>query len=239
MTIRLQCQCGAWLRVKDTMAGKIVRCVACQHPVKVEGNPEPTVETSQGSSRPAAELGGSDNPWIDLTSTAPLASDPALADDRSVHRGKTKRNGTAWLWMAFAAGAGGGLVCLVGAVILVLVMRPGAGDRSSPHNGASSTPGPSTQQPGTAGGTDASKGWDDRPNRLDFDPWVPPRSNPPVKVGPAPPRERECINCRGSGTSSLVCTICKGTRNNGAFRCDFCKGQGFAPCSACGGTGRK
>ncbi len=48
----------------------------------------------------------------------------------------------------------------------------------------------------------------------------------------------ECGGCRGSGTSNLTCSFCKGTGRNGSFKCSFCNGRMFSKCFSCNGTGQ-
>ena len=54
---------------------------------------------------------------------------------------------------------------------------------------------------------------------------------------PAQPPKRECVSCRGSGTSGSTCFFCKGTGKNGSFKSTFCNGKMFSKCASCNGTG--
>lgn len=231
MSIRVRCQCGAWLRATDNMAGKTVRCVSCQQPVRIEADLEESSATP-----PQVDRSGDDNPWGNLASSLPA---PVERDDQAVN--PRKRHRPTWLLLAFAAGAGGGLVCLVGVAILFLVMRPSGVTNTPARPNQAGVSSSQRDQPATDRDTDIRNGWDDRTKRPDFDPWVPPRVDPIVKVGPGPPpppQERECLHCRGTG-NGVSCLACRGTGLGiGMQPCLSCGGRRFQKCGRCNGTGR-
>ena len=48
-----------------------------------------------------------------------------------------------------------------------------------------------------------------------------------------------CTTCKGSGTKSYQCILCKGTGlGAGGLKCTHCDGRRFEPCSRCKGTGQ-
>jgi DnaJ-class molecular chaperone len=47
-----------------------------------------------------------------------------------------------------------------------------------------------------------------------------------------------CQTCQGSGTSSVPCSLCKGTGLHNQMKCPLCKGKGFQSCAVCGGSGK-
>lgn len=47
-----------------------------------------------------------------------------------------------------------------------------------------------------------------------------------------------CQTCQGSGTSSVPCSLCKGTGLHNQMKCPLCKGKGFQNCAVCGGSGK-
>lgn len=50
---------------------------------------------------------------------------------------------------------------------------------------------------------------------------------------------KACASCNGSGTSSFVCSFCKGTGLSNGFKCSFCDGKMFGKCSSCNGSGKR
>lgn len=56
--------------------------------------------------------------------------------------------------------------------------------------------------------------------------------------GSAPPVDRTCHSCGGSGNGEFACHFCGGRGNDGTNTCVHCRGRGSTPCSSCGGTGR-
>jgi hypothetical protein len=137
MTIRLQCQCGTRFRAKDSMSGKTVRCPMCQaslqvlpsaQPVSADDSPQAgSIPPSTGSvSQPAPD----DNPWAGLNADPPAS--PPMIDKPLATPKPTSR-----IWTAFAAGAGGGIVCLAAATVIFLALRS-----SNLNDPSTSTPQP-------------------------------------------------------------------------------------------------
>ena len=47
-----------------------------------------------------------------------------------------------------------------------------------------------------------------------------------------------CQTCGGAGTSTVPCSLCKGSGLNAQMKCPLCKGKGFQNCGICGGSGK-
>jgi len=61
-----------------------------------------------------------------------------------------------------------------------------------------------------------------------------------VLTAPAGPEvAAKCAGCQGSGTTSVACSLCKGTGVRNGQKCPNCKGKGFPPCQSCNGTGQR
>lgn len=127
MTIRVRCDCGKLLQVRDELEGKRVRCPGCEEPVLVTAG-SPAVRKG----RPARDADEEDD-------------EP---EDRPARKkaGKRRKGSNGALWLGLGGGAAA--LALVAVVVVVLVSRSGKKDKDQ---GRDKGPGPAAPGGKTGG----------------------------------------------------------------------------------------
>src|SRR5580765_2842287 len=85
MPIKVQCACGKAFAAKDELAGKTVKCPACQKPLKIPGGSAATAPAAKpAAAKPAAQAGAkptATKPAAPANAAAPAAGAGDLFDE--------------------------------------------------------------------------------------------------------------------------------------------------------------
>jgi hypothetical protein len=128
MSIQVNCDCGKEFKVKDELAGKKIKCPACQSVVTVPAGEEEV--TAAAPKRPAADEAVSDAP---RKRPAPVKEDDL--DDEPEPKGGKKKKGKKKNNTMLFVGAGVGVVLLgfcclgIGAGVWFFVFRTGSPEK--------------------------------------------------------------------------------------------------------------
>jgi len=75
----LPCKCGAWVRVMDDMAGKVVRCRQCREPVQVPEIRRRAAEKKEESTAPKLEVTWVNDVWFHVLTPTSVVLKPGSA----------------------------------------------------------------------------------------------------------------------------------------------------------------
>jgi len=75
----LPCKCGAWVRVTDEMAGKVVRCRQCRQPVQVPEIRRRVTEKKEESTVPKLEVTWVNDVWFHVLTPTSVVLKPGSA----------------------------------------------------------------------------------------------------------------------------------------------------------------
>lgn len=177
MTIRITCDCGKALQLRDDCAGKRVRCPICHSALTIPAAAgAPAAKSAQivrSKTRPAPAADGPAPP--PLPKVRAVRRRRSVAGPRRVH----------WLWIATGGVAALAVVLVVGGFAVRRLWRPGARPEANPAEAASSVDRRPQNEPRRQEPAEPPLPTADRPPAKSA-PAAKPQPTPPTKPTPPP-----------------------------------------------------